>query len=71
MEWDDYLGGKKIDAAAYRQAEPAQYRAFRELFCQMHPNSFTAQKLFLINGIRRAYPLERRETGTTELRHET
>jgi len=24
----------------------------------MHPNSFTAQKLFLINPIRRAFPLK-------------
>lgn len=57
MEWEEYLVSKKIDAASYRQAAPEQYDAFRALFLQMHPDSFTAQKLFLINGIRRVHPL--------------
>ncbi len=57
MEWDAYLESKKINPASYRQAMPEQYESFRELFLQMSPASFTAQKLFLINGIRRAHPL--------------
>lgn len=58
MEWEAYLEQKKIDGAAYQQQDPQQYEEFRQLFYQMHPNSFTAQKLFLINGIRRMYPLK-------------
>lgn len=57
MEWEEYLASKKINATSYRQASPAQYEEFRALFYQMHPDSFTAQKLFLINGIRRAHPI--------------
>lgn len=67
MEWEAYLGSKKIDAASYRLAEPEQFEAFRALFLQMHPDSFTAQKLFLINRVRRAHPLmpegEHKEVG--------
>lgn len=33
----------------------------KKLFDQVNPNSFTAQKLFLINNIRRAYPLQEEE----------
>ena len=34
-----------------------QYEDFDRLFSQMHPESFTAQKLFLINDIRRRFTL--------------
>lgn len=57
LNWSEYLAQKKIDASAYRQGDPAQYAAFEQAFLQMHPNSFTAQKLYLINEIRRLYPL--------------
>ena len=58
MEFDEYLKGKKIDPEKYRTAEPEQYAQFRALFDQIHPQSFTQQKLFLINKIRRVYKLE-------------
>lgn len=58
MEWEAYLEQKKIDAAAYQKRDPQQYEEFKELFYQMHPNSFTAQKLFLINTVRRLNPLQ-------------
>lgn len=61
MEWEEYLNLKKIDAAAFRQGNPGQYHTMRELFYQVSPNSFTAQKLFLINPIRRRYPLVSQE----------
>lgn len=57
LHWTEYLAQKKIDAPAYQQGDPAQYAAFEQEFLQMHPNSFTAQKLYLINEIRRLYPL--------------
>jgi hypothetical protein len=58
MEWEAYLEQKKIDPVAYQQRDPQQYEEFKELFYQMHPNSFTAQKLFLINTVRRLNPLQ-------------
>ncbi len=58
MKFDEYLSEKKIDSAKYKHAEPAQYEEFLKIFDQMHPESFTQQKLFLINKIRRAYLLE-------------
>lgn len=57
MTFDAYLISKKIDAQQFEQGNPQQFRDFKELFEQIHPKSFTAQKLFLINGIRRSYPL--------------
>ncbi len=43
---------------AFEQAEKDLVREWRYEFEQMHPNSFTAQKLFLINGIRRRFPIK-------------
>ena len=57
MEWGNYLEQKKINADAYRQGNPEQYQEFKEIFYQVSPNSFTSQKLFLLNRIRRQYPL--------------
>lgn len=58
MDFDDYLKEKKIDPAKYQQGNPVQYEEFKLIFDQVHPKSFTQQKLFLINKIRRAYKLE-------------
>ena len=61
MKFDEYLKGKKIDPEKFKQGEGAQYAEFKKLFDQVHPESFTQQKLFLINNIRRAYKLEHTE----------
>lgn len=61
MEWETYLEQKKINAAAYRKGNPEQYEEFEKYFLQLSPNSFTSQKLFLINRIRRQYPLVQAE----------
>ena len=58
MLFDEYLTGKKIDPAKFKHADPAQYAEFQKIFDQVHPESFTQQKLFLINQIRRAYKPE-------------
>ncbi|MEM9327937.1 MAG: hypothetical protein AAGA85_19890 [Bacteroidota bacterium] len=58
MTFNEYLQTKKIDAKRYRKAEPEQYEEFEAIFGQIHPESFTAQKLFLINGIRRRFPFK-------------
>lgn len=57
MEFAEYLKGKKIDEQAFAKSDPDQYQEFKLLFAQLHPESLTAQKLFLINQIRRRYPL--------------
>ncbi|TAF68273.1 MAG: hypothetical protein EAZ55_00170 [Cytophagales bacterium] len=58
MDFETYLTSKKIDAAGFANAEPAVYERLKSLFLQMHPESFTTQKKFIINRIRRAYLLK-------------
>jgi hypothetical protein len=58
VNFDDYLISKKIDSVAFRLAEPPVWENWKIEFEQMHPNSFTAQKLYLINPIRRKYTLK-------------
>ncbi|MFD2569486.1 hypothetical protein ACFSUS_02515 [Spirosoma soli] len=55
MTFDEYLGQKKIDANRFREAEPTVYAEWQKEFGQMHPESFTAQKKFLLNDTRRKY----------------
>lgn len=57
MTFEEYLTNKKIDSVAFKKEEMILWQKFNLLFEQMHPNSFTMQKLNLINGIRRKYPL--------------
>jgi hypothetical protein len=57
MTFNDYLISKKIDQEAFQKAEPALFEIWKTEFEQMHPNSFTAQKLYLINPLRRKYTL--------------
>lgn len=58
MNLDDYLISKKIDPVIFREKEPALWKSWEYELEQMHPNSFTAHKLYLINPIRRKYPLK-------------
>lgn len=58
MEFDEYLKQKKIDADAFQKADQARFGEWNELFKTIHPDSFTAQKKFLINDIRRRYLLK-------------
>ncbi|MGB3181271.1 MAG: hypothetical protein WBB45_07765 [Cyclobacteriaceae bacterium] len=57
-EFAIYLQKKRIDAEMFYREEPDMAAGWESLFLQVHPDSFTAQKLFLINGIRRRYPLQ-------------
>ena len=61
MDFSAYLKAKKIDEQAWQKSAPDQFRELKSVFDQVHPDSFTAQKLFLINPIRRAYPLREEE----------
>lgn len=64
MDFRSYLINKKIDPAKFKSAEAETYKSFEKLFEQMHADSFTAQKLFLINKIRRKYFLEKEPDQT-------
>ena len=54
----EYLIKKKIDSDRFRQEAASQWESLKALFDQVHPKSFTVQKLYLINPIRRKYPLK-------------
>jgi hypothetical protein len=55
--FEEYLASKKIDSEAFRKAEPHLWNSWRSDFEQTHPNSFTVQKLNLINPVRRKFQL--------------
>lgn len=57
MTFEDYLISKKIDGSAFQQAEPKRFSEWKTIFEKVHPESFTAQKKFLLNPVRRKYIL--------------
>ena len=61
MDFHTYLSGKKIDEEAFKKDEHDKYQQLKSIFEQVHPDSFTAQKLFLNNPIRWKYPLKAEE----------
>ena len=58
-EFIQFLAGKNIDAAALATAEPQLFEEWLQLFSQVHPKSFVAQKLYQINQVRRKYQLKK------------
>ncbi|MFT5640627.1 MAG: hypothetical protein ACI9A7_000724 [Cyclobacteriaceae bacterium] len=58
MTFDEYLKSKKIDPKTFAKKDQRRFSEFERIFNQVHPNSFTQQKIFLINRIRREYPLK-------------
>lgn len=58
LTFEEYLAQKNIDQEKFRQAEPDRYQEWITLFGQIHPESFTNQKKFLINDVRRRYTLK-------------
>jgi len=62
VDFEAYLISKKIDSAEFLKAEPALWSSWKTEFGQMHPASFTAQKLYLINPVRRKYLLKQEPT---------
>jgi hypothetical protein len=57
MNFEEYLISKKIDSKLFKENEFELWSEFDKVFQEMHPKSFTSQKLYLINGIRRKYQL--------------
>jgi hypothetical protein len=58
VDFETYLISKKIDRLTFLTEEPELFLSWKTEFEQMHPNSFTVQKLNLINPVRRKYPLK-------------
>jgi len=58
MTFEEYLISKKIDRESFQKAEPTLFESWKNEFALLHPNSFTSQKLYLVNPIRRKYPLK-------------
>ena len=56
--FEEYLASKRIDSDRFKGAEPDVWNVWKKEFDQLHPNSFTVQKLNLINPIRRKYLLK-------------
>lgn len=57
MTFEEYLTTKKIEATEFKKSEPQRFDEWKYLFAQMHAESFTAQKKFLINSTRRKYQI--------------
>ncbi|GAB3324917.1 hypothetical protein GCM10027299_22510 [Larkinella ripae] len=55
MTFEEYLASKKIDEQQFRRHEPSRFDAWKTEFGQLHPESFTTQKKFLLNEVRRRY----------------
>jgi len=58
MNFETYLISKKIDSVAFKLSEPELWLEWSQLSEQMSEISFTSQKLYLINPIRRKYLLK-------------
>jgi hypothetical protein len=58
MVFEKYLEQKNIDSEKFLWENPEQFQELKVLFNQMNHESFTAQKKFLINPLRRKYPLK-------------
>ncbi len=55
MDFIEYLNKKNIDAERFQQMELELFKEWEKSFSQMSENSFTLQKKFSINKIRRKY----------------
>ncbi len=67
LSFEAYCRKKKIDPDLFLQSDPERFREWKTIFEQVHPDSFTEQKKFLINPIRKKYLLVVAEdAGKTE-----
>jgi hypothetical protein len=57
MIFEEFLSQKKINSAAFLASEPERWQEWKNIFEQVHPESFTMQMKFLLNPTRRKYPL--------------
>ncbi len=59
MEFKDYLAQKNICSTSFSAADPVLFQTWSTTYNLLHPNSFTEQNKFIINKIRRKYPLKK------------
>ncbi len=57
MVFEEYLTTKKINYELFIWSDEVLFHNLKVQFNQMHPESFTAQKKFMINGLRRKYKM--------------
>jgi len=69
--FEQYLSAKRIDPERFKRAETDLWDRWKREFEQMHPNSFTVQKLNLINAVRRKYLLEPPATEQKEVKEQS
>ena len=62
MTFEEYCQKKKISIEEFIKSDPKLYQDLFTYFEQVHPESFTQQKKFLINPLRRLYPLQNQKT---------
>jgi len=55
----NFLNGKNIDQKAFETGEPELFQKWQLMFGQINVESFVMQQKFLINPIRRAYPMKK------------
>jgi len=58
MEFEEYLKKKKIDPIQFRSKEQTKYESLKVYFDAAGFQSFDHAKKFLINPIRRQFPLQ-------------
>ncbi|PWK29349.1 hypothetical protein LV89_00189 [Arcicella aurantiaca] len=58
MVFEQYLEQKNIDSEKFLWENPENFQELKIIFNQVSPESFTAQKKFLINKLRRKYQLK-------------
>jgi len=58
MTFSDYLQSKNIDEENFASMDPQTFFAWKQMFDHVNPASFTEQKKFKINQIRRKYLLK-------------
>ena len=57
MTFQEYCASKKIDSSLFEKGDHSLFRELESVYVQMHPDSFTSQKKFLLNGLRKKYQL--------------
>jgi hypothetical protein len=55
MIFEEYLSIKKINHETFLWSDPDKFLELKKIFNQVHPESFTMQKKFLLNDLRRKY----------------
>ncbi|PGH41652.1 MAG: hypothetical protein CRN43_00520 [Candidatus Nephrothrix sp. EaCA] len=61
MTFEEYLASKKIHSEKFREGDNGLWNEWKNLFEQLHPESFSAQKLFSVNAVRRRFPSSERK----------